>query len=48
MTDYVAPLADIRFALDELAGLGAVAALPGCEDATAGLAAAIPGAAEPV
>ena len=41
MTDYAAPLADIRFALDELARLDAVAALPGCEDATPDLVAAI-------
>jgi alkylation response protein AidB-like acyl-CoA dehydrogenase len=31
---YVAPLKDMMFALNELAGLSAVNALPGCEDAT--------------
>ncbi len=34
MTDYVAPLDDIRFALKTLAGFEAVAALPGFEEAT--------------
>ena len=33
--DYVAPLKDMLFVLNELAGLNAVNALPGCEDATA-------------
>ena len=33
--DYVAPLKDMLFVLNELAGLHAVNALPGCEDATA-------------
>ena len=45
MTDYAAPLADIRFALDELASLDEVAALPGCEEATADLVGAILGEA---
>jgi len=31
---YIAPLADMRFALREIAGLGQVAALPGYEHAT--------------
>ena len=31
MTDYVPPLADIRFVLHELIGLERIAALPGCE-----------------
>ena len=34
MSQYVAPLKDIRFVLNELAGLGEVAKLPGCEDAS--------------
>ncbi|MBD5805408.1 Acyl-CoA dehydrogenase, short-chain specific [Azoarcus sp. Aa7] len=34
MTDYAAPLRDMHFILRELAGLDAVAALPGCEEAT--------------
>ncbi|MBL8378130.1 MAG: acyl-CoA dehydrogenase [Burkholderiales bacterium] len=31
---YVAPVKDIRFVVNELAGLREIAALPGCEDAT--------------
>ena len=31
MTDYVPPLADMRFVLHELIGLERIAALPGCE-----------------
>ena len=34
MTEYVPPLREIGFALDTLAGLPAVAALPGFEEAT--------------
>ena len=34
MSSYVAPLKDMRFVLRELAGLDAVAQLPGCEEAT--------------
>ncbi len=34
MTTYVAPLADMRFVINELAGLDAVTALPGHQDAT--------------
>src|SRR3972149_4373302 len=32
MSDYVAPLKDMQFVLQELAGLDEVAKLPGCED----------------
>ncbi len=32
MSDYVAPLKDMQFVLNELAGLGQLAKLPGCED----------------
>ncbi|MDO9191811.1 MAG: acyl-CoA dehydrogenase N-terminal domain-containing protein, partial [Undibacterium sp.] len=31
---YVAPLKDMLFVMNELAGLAAVNALPNCEDAT--------------
>ena len=41
MSAYTAPLKDMRFALNELAGLAAVAALPGYEDATPDTADAI-------
>ena len=34
MSEYVAPLKDIRFAMQELAGLAQVISLPGCEEAT--------------
>src|SRR4029078_5919768 len=34
MSAYVAPLKDMRFVLNDLAGLGEVAKLPGFEDAT--------------
>ena len=37
MSDYVAPLKDMRFVLKELAGLDQVAKLPGCEEASAEL-----------
>jgi alkylation response protein AidB-like acyl-CoA dehydrogenase len=37
MTDYVAPLADVRFAVTKLAGLDEVIALPGCEEISADL-----------
>jgi len=37
MSDYVAPLKDMQFVLQELAGLDQVAKLPGCEDASAEL-----------
>ncbi|WP_416139365.1 acyl-CoA dehydrogenase [Halomonas sp. HK25] len=41
MIDYSAPLRDMQFILDELAGLEQVAALPGCEDASADLVGAV-------
>ncbi|MCH7944374.1 MAG: acyl-CoA dehydrogenase N-terminal domain-containing protein, partial [Proteobacteria bacterium] len=41
MTDYTAPLADIRFALANQGGLDAVLGLPGCEELSAGLIDAI-------
>jgi len=41
MSDYHAPLADMRFVLHELAGLERVAALPGYEEATPDVADAI-------
>jgi len=41
MTDYVAPLADIRFTATRLAGFDEVAALPGAEDVTLDLAESI-------
>ena len=34
MTDYAAPLEDIRFVVAKLAGLDEVSALPGCEEVT--------------
>ena len=34
MSSYNAPIRDMQFVLRELAGLEAVSALPGCEDAT--------------
>ncbi|MBK9022167.1 MAG: acyl-CoA dehydrogenase [Sulfuritalea sp.] len=34
MTSYTAPLADMRFLLQEVTGLAAIAQLPGCGDAT--------------
>jgi acyl-CoA dehydrogenase len=41
MTDYSAPLRDMQFILDEVAGLDAVASLPGCEEAAPDVVAAI-------
>jgi len=41
MTDYAAPLKDMRFVLTELAGLDAVARMPGCEEASPDLVDAI-------
>jgi alkylation response protein AidB-like acyl-CoA dehydrogenase len=41
MSQYHAPLAEMRFVLNELAGLGEVAKLPGFEDATPDVVAAI-------
>jgi 3-(methylsulfanyl)propanoyl-CoA dehydrogenase len=34
VTEYAAPIADMRFALAEIAGIGAIAELPGCEQAS--------------
>ena len=34
MSNYNAPIRDMQFVMRELAGLDAVAALPGCEDAS--------------
>ena len=34
MSEYIAPLKDMRFVMQELAGLDQVVALPGCEEAT--------------
>ncbi len=34
MSEYIAPLKDIRFVMQELAGLEQVVALPGCEEAS--------------
>ncbi|MCX7157384.1 MAG: acyl-CoA dehydrogenase [Rhodocyclales bacterium] len=41
MTEYTAPLADMRFLLNEVAGLAAIAQLPGCEEATPDLVDAV-------
>ena len=41
MSQYRAPLADMQFVMNELAGLAEVAALPGFEDATPDTVAAI-------
>ena len=41
MTDYNAPLTDIRFLLNEVAGLPEIARLPGCEEATPDLVDAV-------
>ncbi len=41
MSDYHAPIKDMQFVIDEIAGLDAVAALPGYEDATRDLVEAI-------
>ncbi|MFO1415488.1 MAG: acyl-CoA dehydrogenase family protein [Burkholderiales bacterium] len=41
MAIYVPPLTDIRFLLHEVAGLAAVAALPGCSEATPDVADAV-------
>ena len=41
MTAYTAPIADMRFVLEELAGLGEIAGLPGYEDATPDLVEAV-------
>lgn len=41
MTAYAAPLTDIRFLLNEVAGVSDIARLPGCEDATPDLVDAV-------
>ncbi len=41
MNEYLAPLRDMRFILEHLIDMPALAALPGCEDATPDLVAAI-------
>ena len=41
MSDYQAPLRDIRFILEELAGLGDIGRLPGCGEATPDLVSVI-------
>ncbi len=41
MSEYLAPLRDIRFVLAQVAGLDEVAGLPGCEEATADVVDAI-------
>jgi 3-(methylsulfanyl)propanoyl-CoA dehydrogenase len=41
MAEYTAPLRDMRFVIKELAGLDAVAALPGCEEVTPDLVDAV-------
>jgi 3-(methylthio)propanoyl-CoA dehydrogenase len=45
MSGYAAPLAEMRFALDEIAGLPSIAKLPGCEHATADVVDAVLGEA---
>ena len=41
MSQYIAPIRDMQFVMRELAGLDAVAALPGCEEVSADLVDAI-------
>ena len=41
MSEYIAPLTDMRFVLEELAPLSRIEALPGCEDFNLELASAI-------
>ena len=41
MTDYRAPVSDMRFVLEEIADLPKIAALPGYEDATPDLVDAV-------
>jgi acyl-CoA dehydrogenase len=41
MSDYIAPIKDMRFVMDELAGLAEIARLPGYEEATPDVADAI-------
>ena len=42
MSTYAAPLDDIRFVINEIAGLDTITALPGYEDASRDLVDAIP------
>jgi 3-(methylthio)propanoyl-CoA dehydrogenase len=44
MSEYVAPLRDIRFVMQELADAAGISALPGCEEATPDVVDAILGA----
>ena len=37
MSDYKAPIRDMHFVLNELAGLAEIAKLPGCEEMSAEL-----------
>jgi len=41
MSEYVAPLRDMRFVMQELAGLDQIVSLPGCEEASADVVDAI-------
>src|SRR5918912_185608 len=41
VTSYTAPLADMRFALEEIVGLEDLARLPGCENAAPDVVAAV-------
>jgi 3-(methylthio)propanoyl-CoA dehydrogenase len=41
VSDYTAPLADMRFALEEIAGIGEIARLPHCEQASPDLVDAV-------
>jgi alkylation response protein AidB-like acyl-CoA dehydrogenase len=41
MAEYIAPLRDMKFVIKELAGLDAVASLPGCEEVTPDLVDAV-------
>jgi len=43
MSTYAAPLKDMQFVINELAGLQEVTALPGCADVNAELAEAVLG-----
>ena len=45
MSSYVAPLKDMLFVINELAGLDEVARLPGCEEVNAELVQAVLGEA---
>ena len=45
MSSYVAPIKDMLFAINELAGLDEVSKLPGCEEVNAGLVEAVLGEA---